>query len=137
MTFPRLLLRNLLYHWRANLALLAGVAVGCAVLTGALVVGDSLRGSLQALALDQLGWVDQALVANRFVREELASQMPADRVCPAILLQVSVATPEDKAERYRANQVTLLGVDERFWPPTQLPVGESFWRSPTSGVVLN
>jgi ABC-type lipoprotein release transport system permease subunit len=137
MTFTSLLLRNLLSHWRGNLPVLLGVAVGTAVLTGALLVGDSLRGSLQALALDQLGWVDQALVANRFVREELASQMPADRVCPAILLQVSVATPEDKAERYRANQVTLLGVDERFWPPTQLPVGESFWRSPTSGVVLN
>ena len=50
MTFGRLLRANLLHHWRANLAVLLGVAVGCAVLTGALLVGDSLRGSLRALA---------------------------------------------------------------------------------------
>lgn len=46
MTFGRLLLRNLRFHWRGNLAVLLGVAVGTAVLTGALLVGDSLRGSL-------------------------------------------------------------------------------------------
>ncbi len=56
----RLLLRNLIYHRRGNLAVLLGVVLGTAVLTGALLVGDSLRGSLRALALDQLGWVDEA-----------------------------------------------------------------------------
>ena len=38
-----------------NLAVLLGVAVGTAVLTGALLVGDSLRGSLRDRALRQLG----------------------------------------------------------------------------------
>ena len=46
MTFASLLLRNLRFHWRGNLAVFLGVAVGTAVLTGALLVGDSLRGSL-------------------------------------------------------------------------------------------
>ena len=46
--------------------------LGTAVLTGALLVGDSLRGSLRALALDQLGWVDEALVAGRLVGSALA-----------------------------------------------------------------
>jgi hypothetical protein len=45
----RLLLLNLLFHWRGNLAVLLGVVVGAAVLTGALLVGDSLRGSLRDL----------------------------------------------------------------------------------------
>ena len=36
MTFTRLLLRNLLWHWRGNAAVMLGVAVGTAVLTGAL-----------------------------------------------------------------------------------------------------
>jgi ABC-type lipoprotein release transport system permease subunit len=135
MTFPRLLLRNLLYHWRANLALLAGVAVGCAVLTGALVVGDSLRGSLQARALAQLGWVDQALVANRFFREELAAKLPARKVSPAILVQGSVAS--HVAGSSYANNVTVLAVDDRFWPDDQMPVDKSFWKSNDAGVVLN
>ena len=47
MTLGRLLLRNLLFHWRGNSAVVLGVAVGTAVLTGALLVGDSLRGSLR------------------------------------------------------------------------------------------
>ena len=87
MTFGRLLWRNLLGHWRGNLAVLLGVAVGAAVLTGALLVGDSLRGSLRDLTLRQLGWVDHVLVSQRFVQQELADHLGAERVCPAIVLQ--------------------------------------------------
>src|SRR3712207_6619187 len=100
MTFGRLLLRNLLYHWRGNLAVVLGVAVGTAVLTGALLVGDSLRGSLRDLALRQLEWVDHALVAGRFFREDLAKEIQAERVAPALMLQGAVSTvpPEDSGE---------------------------------------
>src|SRR5205085_74715 len=76
-TFLRLLLRNLVYHRRGNGAVLLGVALGTAVLTGALLVGDSLRGSLRSLALDQLGWVDEALVTGRFFRQALAEGVGA------------------------------------------------------------
>src|SRR5262249_17309181 len=57
MTLFRFLLRNLLFHWRANSAVFLGVVVGTAVLTGALLVGDSLRGSLRDLTLRRLGWI--------------------------------------------------------------------------------
>src|SRR5208282_4438885 len=92
MTFTRLLLRNLLWHWRGNTAVLLGVAVGAAVLTGALLVGDSLRGSLRSLALDQLGWVESSLVAPRFFREELVKELPVTKDCPAILLSGSASS---------------------------------------------
>src|SRR5262245_12131717 len=120
MTFGRLLGRNLRYHWRGNLAVLLGVVVGTAVLTGALFVGDSLRGSLRDLAVEQLGWVDHALVAGRFVREELATQLPADHVSPAIMVHATAGT--------RGRRVTLLGVDERFWADGRAPVGSDFWK---------
>ncbi len=42
------------------------MAVATAVLTGALMVGDSVRGSLRDLALERLGRVDHAMVATRF-----------------------------------------------------------------------
>src|SRR5882757_10016394 len=83
MTFRRLFGRNLLYQWRGNLAVFLGIALGSAVLTGALLVGDSLRGSLKALTLDQLGWVEQAMLPNRFFRDKLASEISADRHAPA------------------------------------------------------
>jgi putative ABC transport system permease protein len=103
----RRLLRNLFYHWRGNLAVLLGVAVGTAVLTGALLVGDSLYGSLKERTLEQLGWVDQALVSRRFFREELAHALPAEAV---VLLQGSISVPSGARSR-----ATVLGVDGRFW----------------------
>jgi putative ABC transport system permease protein len=81
MTLTRLLRRSLAFHRRANLALLLGVAVGTAVLTGALLVGDSLRGSLRDRALrrlnilDQDGWVEEAMVSGRLIRQQVAQKV--------------------------------------------------------------
>jgi ABC-type lipoprotein release transport system permease subunit len=138
MNFRRLLLENLLYHWRGNLAVLLGVAVGTAVLTGALLVGDSLRGSLRHVAEEQLGWVDLALVNKRFFREELAEKLSAKHLSPAILLQVSAAREQNgKPVAPRIRQVVLLGVDGRFWSGSPSTEGKRiggmtapFWNSP-------
>jgi ABC-type antimicrobial peptide transport system permease subunit len=143
MTFRGLLLRNLVYHWRGNLAILCGVAVGTAVLTGALLVGDSLRGSLRDQVLEQLGWVDHALVAGRFFHEDLADDLGAERISPAILLRGAAtrgsdATAPGSSENQvrRAGRITILGVDRRFWGDTQ-PSDAGFWQSKQEEVVLN
>ncbi len=130
MTLTRLLLRSLLYHGRGNLAVLLGVAVGTAVLTGALFVGDSLRGSLRDLALKRLGWVDQALISGQFIRESLANDLPAGRVAPAFLLR---GTATDATGDRTARSVTIMGVESRFWPGSS----NSFWNGTTAEVVLN
>lgn len=135
MTRLRLLLRNLLYHWRGNLAVFLGVAVGTAVLTGALLVGDSLRGSLRKRALQQLGWVEQVMIANRFVRQDAMHGERSEDVCPTILLQGSArfrAGPLDADEsRPAVQRVTILGVDERFWqrsvPRNEIPASDTIW----------
>ena len=122
MTLGRLLLRNLFYHWRGNFAVLLGVAVGTAVLAGALFVGDSLRGSLHDRVVQRLGWVDHALVANRFFREELAVQLSAEKKSRVILLQGSISTvPKNSVgsgvqePARRLGRVTILdGADEEF-----------------------
>ena len=51
MTIQALIRRNLLHFWRTNLAVVVGVGVAVAVLAGALLVGSSVRASLQSLAL--------------------------------------------------------------------------------------
>jgi ABC-type antimicrobial peptide transport system permease subunit len=130
MTFGRLLRANLLFHWRANLAVLLGVAVGTAVLTGALLVGDSLRGSLRALALERLGWIDQVMIGSRFIPTSAARDLPADRVAPAILLRGSA---RDASGDRLVRQVTVLGVDHRFWSAD----ADRFWDGATDEVVLN
>src|ERR1700686_4098120 len=113
MSLRRLILENLLYHWRGNLAVLLGVVVGTAVLTGALFVGDSLTGSLHAMAREQLGWVDQAMVAGRFVRAKLADEIQAEKVCPALFLRGSAAVEvgeggAPQAKVHRVGGVTVL-----------------------------
>src|SRR5215208_1478819 len=82
-------LRNARYHWRSNLPVLLGVAVGSAVLTGALVVGDSLRGSLRDRTERQLMGVESVYVGTRLIRAELANDLPGT-VSPVLMLSGSV-----------------------------------------------
>jgi ABC-type antimicrobial peptide transport system permease subunit len=135
MSLGRLLWRNLFYHWRGNVAVFFGVVVGAAVLTGALLVGDSLRGSLRDLTLQRLGWVDQALVAGRFFREGVADELKARRVSPVLLLQGS-AESKTAGNVRRAGRITIYGVDDRFWGD-EPPVSPGLWRSTEEAAVLS
>src|SRR3954471_8565296 len=100
----RLILRNLLYFRWANLAVLLGMAVATAVLTGALMVGDSVRGSLRALAMQRLGPVDQALVSTRFFEQSLVDRirrsMPANvssQLVPAVIVRGGASNADGTA----------------------------------------
>ena len=53
MSFWTLIIRGFVFHARSHAGTLLGVAVGSAILTGALLVGDSVRASLRALALER------------------------------------------------------------------------------------
>jgi len=113
------LLRALIHFWRVHLAVILGAAVATAVLTGALVVGDSVRGSLRDLTLDRLGRIDFALVSQRFFPAELARRLaehPAGSnrtadVAPAIVLS---GTAVHAGSGARASRISVLGVDAAF-----------------------
>ena len=128
-----MILASLWFHWRTNLAVACGVATGAAVLNGALLVGDSMRGSLRHLTLDRLGRIDEALVSDHFFRAAVADQLAAKPgsaagtaiAAPAILLRVSLESADPQSPS-RANRVELVGCDGRFWRlgsggPRQLP----------------
>ncbi len=111
--------RSLIHFWRIHLAVLMGTAVATAVLTGALLVGDSVRGSLRDLTLDRLGGIDYALVTEQFIREALAADLLNQPVfaeqfedaAPAILLGGTAVNADTRA---RASRVQIQGIDERF-----------------------
>src|SRR5688572_30274702 len=110
MTKLRLLFRNVLYFRWANLAVLAGMAVATAVLTGALMVGDSVRGSLRALAEQRLGKVDHALVGTRFFEQSLAQRVAAGGgfgVAPAVIIRGGAS---DEAGERRTAGVQIAAV---------------------------
>ncbi|MCX7007548.1 MAG: ABC transporter permease [Kiritimatiellaeota bacterium] len=116
MTFASLILRSLRFYWRTNLGVFLGVAVAGAILTGALVVGDSVRASLRQAARARLGSTQLALaMPDRFFRAALATEMQADlhaTVAPLLLLRGTVTLPDGSA---RANAAQVVGVEERFW----------------------
>lgn len=114
----RLLLRNLLYCWRTNLAVVGGVATAVAVLSGALLVGESVRQSLRDLVVQRLGATDVVVASDRFFGEDLANAFAAADAggtsagCPLIRLE-GVLAREGASKRTRT--VEVYGVDERFW----------------------
>lgn len=124
MSLQSLLLRTLAYYWRTNLAVLLGVVVGTAVLGGALIVGDSVRGSLRQMTLVRLGRIDHVLQSPRFFREALADELAKlpevqkyGTVAPAIVLPATAERRDTSSAKVfaRAGRTTLYGVDQRTW----------------------
>ena len=97
--------------------MLFGVAAASAILTGAFIVGDSVRGSLQNLALDRLGKMDALVVGQRFFRQKLAPEW-AQRsdphgICSAGIAVVASLESTQRPVRRAAN-INLLGLDSSF-----------------------
>jgi ABC-type lipoprotein release transport system permease subunit len=115
-----LVLRGLAHYWRTNVAVVIGVATAVAVLAGALLVGDSVRGSLRDLVLQRLGRADRAVLSSGFFRERLAAALEPEtdpsrtspNVAPLVVMQGLVT---DQASGRRASRVAVYGVDDRFW----------------------
>ncbi len=122
MTSRRYILASLAYHRRVHFSVAAGVAVATAVITGALLVGDSVRGSLRDLALERLGRIDSVVIAQQPFRaalaEELANsnavQKHFDGVAPLILLPGTLTVAEQGRSR-RATQLSIIGCTPAFW----------------------
>ncbi|MFY9610983.1 MAG: FtsX-like permease family protein [Blastocatellia bacterium] len=122
-----LLSRNLTYFWRSSLAVVLGVATAVAVLAGALLVGDSVRGSLRDLFVQRLGKTDQVIASTNFFREKLADELQGDSrfvkgfsgACPLIVLN-GLVTVERSGRR--ASGVQVYGVDDRFFQFHQVEV---------------
>ena len=115
-------LSTLRHFARSSFAVILGVALATAVISGALIVGDSVRGSLETLSLERLGGVDHVVRGPRFFRQELAAELAevwqADiaTVAPAILVTGSVQTGQStSATSRRAGHVEVYGVDAAFW----------------------
>ncbi len=112
MTTRTILLRSLRHYWRTHLGVALGAALGALVLTGALLVGDSVKATLRRQAENRVGKVQSALLAgDRYFRSQLAGEI-SPVVAPVLLVRGSVARTDGKA---RVNQAQVLGVTPAFW----------------------
>jgi hypothetical protein len=135
MRWTDLVRRSLTYYWRTNIAVVAGIATAVAVLAGALLVGDSVRGSLRDLVAERLGRTDHVVLSAEFFREELADGLKSSESFNASFSGAAplIALPgfaSDPASGRRVGQVRIYGVDERFWQlhdlrPRELEPGDA------------
>ncbi len=108
------------YYWRTHLATVVGVIAGTSALTGALLVGDSMRGSLADQAVSRLGRVTHAVVPPHDVRAELAVQIMndaefSDRFDEAQAVLMSRGSASHASSHALARNVTVMGVPHSFW----------------------
>lgn len=118
----RFISSSLRHYRRIHIAVAFGVAVATAVLAGALLVGDSMRGSLRDLTLQRLGSIDSAIVAMRMFRTQLAQEVASRPefkknfigTSPAILFHGTLVAGNGKDVR-RATAISAIGFSPGFW----------------------
>ena len=107
------------HYWRGHLGLLLGAFLASAILSGSLLVGDSVRASLRRVAELRLGKIQSGVLGgDRWFTEGLAEK--SDTV-PAIMAIGSTASSNGQV---RVNGTQVLGV------------GPGFWKLSTSGKVI-
>ena len=109
--------RSLWFYRRTHLGVIGAAAIATAVLTGALLVGDSVSGTLHRTARLRLGGASVAMAGgDNFFRarlgDELAGELKA-QVATAIQLP-GVGQHGDDSTR-RSGSVNVLGVTGAFW----------------------
>lgn len=113
-TLARLEFTNARAFWREHFAIGIGLAISAMVLTGGLLVGDSVSASLERIASLRLGRVTHVLEGgDRHFREELATSWcdKEGHGAPVLHSTGRVSLPGGR----HINGVHVLGVDERFW----------------------
>lgn len=124
MTIRHVVWRTVRHYRGSSFAVVAGLAVATAVITGSLIIGSSLRGSLFDLSLLRLGGVNHAALLPRPMSVEITTGTAA----LPMLRTTGTATPA--LGEPRPEPVTVWGVDEKTQALLQLP-------PPAEGVLIN
>lgn len=126
-------LNGIRHYRRIHFVVMLAVAIATTVIGGSLIVGDSVRYSLQQMTLQRLGRITHVLHAPRFFTQQMTSEVAAEwnnlftasrppdadaipplKFAPAVLVNGSVERTETDRVR-RAGTVTLLAVEETGW----------------------
>ncbi len=111
----RFIRNNLVHYWKKHLLLALGVAISGAVITGALLVGDSVQYSLKRIVEQRLGAVTHVLKAgDRYFTTALSRKVAEDLQLPVSSLLLQEGTAVGDGGQLRVNRVQVLGIDEAF-----------------------
>jgi ABC-type lipoprotein release transport system permease subunit len=123
MTYSKLIIKSFTHYLKANLLVACGVAISTAVLTGALIIGDSIKFSLEQSTFYRLGNTTHVVsTVDRYFRSDLAGELALKGgfdVAPAMLLE-GIAVADGGAER--VNNVQISGIDHQFEKMASTPI---------------
>jgi ABC-type lipoprotein release transport system permease subunit len=112
----RYILKTFSHYFKANLLVALGVVVSATVLTGSLIIGDSVRFSLEQSTFSRLGETTHLVsVTERYFRQEMATEIEADNPeikATSILLLEGMAVADGGVNR--VNKVQVIGIDTDF-----------------------
>jgi ABC-type antimicrobial peptide transport system permease subunit len=133
MSLWTLIRRGLWFYGRSHFGVVLGAAIASAALIGALIVGDSVRGSLRKQGLERLQRAEYAMAtADRFFRADLIQRLGGNNLedrhqlgtnsgsfqgagferTTALQLAGTVSRQDGEA---RANHVNVIGIDLLSW----------------------
>ncbi len=131
---PRFSWNSLKHFWQIHLTVALCTAVATGVLAGALIVGDSVRGSLRSLTTERLGTIQHALLADHFFQPDLLQR---ENKVPAILLNGTIVAPQTQT---RASKVNIVGVTDdffTFWGEDTAPNLNKTPEQPFNAIAIN
>ncbi len=115
MNILKLILRNLSYYRKKNLALALGISISAAILTGALIVGDSVKYSLNRIVAQRLGEVTHTVTSgDRYFTSELAEKMSRQLNTPVSSILLTDGSVIAEGGQKRIPNVQIVGVDRNF-----------------------
>ncbi|KAA5538773.1 FtsX-like permease family protein [Roseiconus nitratireducens] len=106
------------YHLRTSAAVAVGVGIATAVIVGALLVGDSMRGSLRELTVERLGKIESVVAPGGFFSAERAPEtlgVSPDQLATIVLFDRAVLETAGEQGLRRAGAVQTIGCDQSFW----------------------
>jgi putative ABC transport system permease protein len=112
MSIYKLILKSVWFYLKLNLTIIFGIALSTAILVGALIIGDSVKYSLQQITVQRLGKTSQVITAGeRLFRTNLATELAEKTGTEtAALLRANGFGVIDGGE-LRINQLAVWGVD--------------------------
>lgn len=120
LTLTGLAWRGLRHYRRIAVSVGVGTAASAAVLTGALLVGDSVRFSLNQFAIQRLGKIHWAMplpyrTTHDTLARKLAARLPDVQWTGILTLPGAALTDEAPASGRQVNRVDIIGVPSEFW----------------------
>jgi ABC-type antimicrobial peptide transport system permease subunit len=122
MSIYKLILKSAWHYRKLNLTIILGIALSTAILVGALIIGDSVRYSLQQITVQRLGKISQVITAGeRLFGQQLATELAEKTGTEtAALLRANGFGVIDGGD-LRINQLAVWGVDATMGNFTNYP----------------